>query len=219
MADPERLYRAGRRIADGLAIAVVVVALGAVVLARAVPALGHPVYVVAGPSMAPAIEMGAAVVLESVRPEALRVGDVVSLKSGPEQAIFTHRIVRLAPHDGTIWIETRGDGNPAPDPSLTPATAVIGRVTATIPYAGYVIALLSVPSGVVFVIAVGLLLLTLGWWFEGLELDRRRLRRTLAGGVAAPPPPAARTTAAASERATRIRERRAIRTATGRRPG
>jgi signal peptidase len=174
---------------DGTALLVVVLALGALILGRVVPLLGHQVFVVAGPSMGPAIDMGSAIVLEAVQPEALAVGDVVSLRSGPQRAIFTHRVVRVAERDGEIWIETKGDANLAPDPSITPASAVIGRVSFTIPYAGYLIALLSVPSGVVFTIALGLLLLTVGWWLDGMHADRRR-----GGAVAvAPPGPFPRT--------------------------
>jgi signal peptidase len=162
-----------RRMADGTAVLVVALALGALVLGRVLPLLGHQVFVVAGPSMGPAIDMGSAIVLDTVEPEALAVGDVVSLRSGPEQAIFTHRIVRVVEREGVVWIETKGDANPAPDPSITPASAVIGRASVSIPYAGYLIALLSVPSGIVFVIALGLVLVTLAWWLDGMIDDRR----------------------------------------------
>jgi signal peptidase I len=168
----ERVLDTIRTVVDGLAIGLVLVALGTVALARLPPMLGHPVYVVAGPSMAPAIDVGSAVVLESVRPDDLAVGDVVSLRSGPERAVFTHRVTRVAERDGEVWIETRGDANANPDPSLTPGSAVIGRMAVAIPLAGYLIALLSTPAGVVFLIAVGLLLLTLGWWLDGLLVDR-----------------------------------------------
>ena len=47
------------------------------------------------------------------------------------------------------WIETQGDANAAPDPSLTPATPVIGRVGVAVPYAGYLLTLLSSLPGLV----------------------------------------------------------------------
>jgi signal peptidase len=196
MPDTERVVIASRRAADGLAIVVIGLALGAVALGRLAPALGHPVFVVAGASMAPAIQMGSAIVLEAVDPTDLVAGDVVSLRSGPQRAVFTHRIVRVAEHAGEIWVETRGDANPAPDPSLTPASAVIGRVAVAIPFAGYLIALLSVPAGVVFAISLGLLLLTLGWW-----LDDRPDRRRGAGSM----PIAAMPSRAPTRPSTRVR--------------
>ncbi len=84
--------------------------------------------------MEPTIPLGAAVIVEPVAPADLAVGDIVSLRSGPQRAVFTHRIIRIADRDGEVWIETQGDANDAPDPSITPATAVIGRVAVIIPW-------------------------------------------------------------------------------------
>ena len=155
-----------RRLLDGLLLALVAVSLGVLVLGRVLPLTGHPTLVVAGPSMEPTIPIGAAVVLDGVAPADLAVGDVVSLRSGPDRAIFTHRIVRLAEGDGGPWLETQGDANATPDPSLTPAAAVIGRVVVGIPIAGYLLTLYSAPVGILFVISLGLVLLLLGVLLE-----------------------------------------------------
>jgi hypothetical protein len=72
----------------------------------------------------------------------------------------------VAELDGQVAIETRGDANLTEDPSLTPASAVIGRVTLTIPFAGFLVALLSIPSGVLFVIAIGAVLLLISWLLD-----------------------------------------------------
>jgi len=161
-----------RRLLDGLLFALVAVSLGVLVLGRVVPLLGHPTLVVAGPSMEPTLPIGAAVVLDQVPPSSLVVGDVVSLRSGAEHAIFTHRIVRLAEQDGVLFIETQGDANAAPDPSLTPAAAVIGRVEVSIPYAGYLLTLYSSVSGILFVLSTGLCLLFLGILLEPTVAER-----------------------------------------------
>jgi signal peptidase I len=162
-----------RLVIDLAVIAVVVVGLGGIVLGRGLPLTGHPVFVVAGPSMAPAIDVGAAVILDRVSPDALRVGDVVSLRSGAARAVFTHRIVRIAERDGSVWLETKGDANAQSDPSLTPATDVIGRVTVALPIAGYALAVLTAPPGVVFILSTGSLLLVASWWLESLARERR----------------------------------------------
>ena len=169
-----RPLRLAARLVDVVLLGVIAVGLMSVVLGRIVPMLGHPVYVVAGPSMTPAIDIGAAVILEPVAPTDLVVGDVVSLRSGPQQAVFTHRIIRLAEREGTVWMETRGDANAAPDPAITPASAVIGRVAWTVPLAGYVLALLSTVPGLVLILSTGALLMLLGWWLDVLAADRRR---------------------------------------------
>ncbi len=156
-----------RRAVDVALVVVVLVALFGVVLGRLVPLTGRTTFVVAGGSMEPTIPLGAAVIVEPVRPADLAVGDIVSLRSGPRQSVFTHRIVRLAELDGQVAIETKGDANQTADPSLTPASSVIGRVAVTIPFAGFLVALLSIPSGVLFVIAIGIVLLLLSWLLDG----------------------------------------------------
>jgi signal peptidase I len=163
-----------RRALDLLLIVLVGISLFGLVLGRIVPMTGRATFVVAGGSMDPTIPVGAAVVVEPVAGRDLAVGDVVSLRSGPQHAVFTHRIVRLADRGGQIWIETQGDANPAPDPSLSPASAVIGRVAASIPYAGYLVALLSIPSGVLFIVSFGLVLLMSAWALDRDPLDERR---------------------------------------------
>ncbi len=183
-----RMVRTLRNLVDVAVIFVIGVALTGVVLGRVLPALGHPVFVVGGPSMAPVIALGDAIVLDRVDPATLVVGDVVSLRSGPTQAVFTHRIIRIAQSHGEIWIETKGDANAAPDPTITPVSAVIGRVTHVVPAAGYLLAMLSVPIGLVFLLATGGLLITFGWWLDTVEGDRRRARHraAVAAIVAAP---------------------------------
>ncbi len=181
---PPSPLRGLRLVIDLAVLAVVVIGLGGVVLGRGLPLIGHPVFVVAGPSMVPAIDVGAAVVLETVAPDDLRVGDVVSLRSGSARAVFTHRIVRIAERDGSIWLETKGDANAKSDPSITPASDVIGRVVVALPVAGYALTVLTAPSGVVFILSTGTLLLLAGWWLESIARDHR----DRAGAVSTSPP-------------------------------
>jgi len=162
------------RLVDVALFAVIALGLSSVVVGRVLPLLGHPVYIVAGPSMEPAIGVGSAAILEAVSPDTLAVGDVVSLRSGPDRAVFTHRIIRIAQQDGQTWIETKGDANETVDPSVTPATAVIGRVAISLPYAGYLVSLLSTVRGVILILSTGALLLVLSWWRDGHGAGQRR---------------------------------------------
>lgn len=184
------------RLVDVALIAIVAVGLSSVVIGRVLPLFDHPVYVVAGPSMEPAIGLGSAVILDRVPSRELAVGDVVSLRSGAGRAIFTHRIIRLADRDGERWLETQGDANADPDPSITPASAVIGRVAWSLPVAGYLIALLSTVPGLVMLLSTGALLLVVGWWLDGLAAERRRsaIADRAPAPVAAPPSPRRRRT-------------------------
>ena len=192
------LRRWARRAADLALILVVLIALFGVAVGRLVPLTGRSTFVVAGGSMEPTIPLGAAVIVEPVRPADLAVGDVVTLRSGQDHAIFTHRVIRVAELDGQVVIETKGDANDSADPSLTPASGVVGRVAVAIPFAGFLVALLSIPSGVLFVIAIGAVLLLISWLLDApaeeefasvprtrVAAKRAAVRRAAARSVAA----------------------------------
>jgi signal peptidase len=167
-----RRFATLRRVCDSLLIALIVVVLFGVILGRLVPLTGRTTLIIGGGSMEPSIPMGAAVVVDPVAPTTIRVGDVVSLRTGTNlQAIFTHRVTRIVERDGIPWGETKGDANAAVDPSITSTDHVIGRVAASIPYAGFLLAFLSVPSGVLFVVFLAAVLLTLTWLLESFEID------------------------------------------------
>jgi signal peptidase len=175
-----RPIRAGRtfafagRLIDVVLLGVIALGLLSVLLGRVLPAIGHPVFVVAGPSMVPALPVGAAVALDAVDPAELQVGDVVSLQTGPDRSVFTHRIIRLVDREDGRWIETKGDANPHADPALTPVSAIIGKVGLHIPYAGYLLTLVSTIQGIVLLVSTGLALMLLGWWLDDAAADRRR---------------------------------------------
>lgn len=176
-----------RRILDLALIALIVIVLASLVVARLVPALMHsPTFVVAGGSMEPTIHLGSVVVTEPVAASDLHPGDVVSLQVGPQHSVFTHRVTRVVTRgDGTLWIETKGDANATVDPSIIPAADVLGRVTVAVPYLGYLVQLLSTRQGVVFLLSVGLVTLLGAWLLEGLEEDgREALRRRHSIGTA-----------------------------------
>ena len=166
-----RAIAAMRRVVDLALVLFVASVLGTIIVGQVVPQLGGAMYVVGGPSMVPALPVGAAIVATPVDPATLRVGDVVTMKVGPAQAVFTHRIVRIVDREGAIWIETKGDANAEVDPSILPATVVIGRVDTAIPGLGYLIALLSMPTGVLFAVALAGSLFAIAWLLEALEED------------------------------------------------
>lgn len=177
-----------RRLLDVLLVALVVVVLFGVVLGKVAPLTGRQTLIVGGQSMEPAIGLGAAVVIEPVESAALAPGDVVSLQPSAESAIFTHRVVEVVDRPDGRWIRTKGDANVTPDPTLVPAARVLGRVQVAIPYAGYLIAMLSVPAGVLFLIGLAATLLACAWLLESLELeaaDRRHASLVEAARAAA----------------------------------
>ena len=161
-----------RRLLDAVLIVLILVVVFGVVLAKVVPLTGRQTIIVGGRSMEPAIAMGSAIVVTPVVAADLRVGEVVSLRAGKDKALFTHRIVSIDERSTGTWVHTKGDANVSPDPSPVPAADVVGRVDVAIPLAGYLIALLSIPTGVLFLIGLAATLLAAVWLLESLELDQ-----------------------------------------------
>jgi signal peptidase len=174
-----------RRIVDlSLVILVLVVLLG-VVLGKGAPVVGRQSIVIGGGSMEPTIGLGAAIVVRPVAAADLAVGDIVSMQVGPASTTFTHRIVAVVDRPDGRWIRTKGDANAEPDPTLVAASEVIGRVELTIPLAGYLLAVLSLPMGVMFVIGLAATLLAIAWLLESLEPEPGPARRTAGTGTGA----------------------------------
>jgi len=159
-----------RRAVDLALVVLVGLVLVGVLLGRALPLTGRQTLIIAGPSMEPALPIGAAAVMEPYEQDGgPAVGDVVAIRVGPSSALFTHRVIRTLSLNGEPYIETKGDANPDPDPATTPARAALGRVVWSVPYAGYLLALLSAPAGALFVLSLGMTLLVLAYLLETLE--------------------------------------------------
>jgi signal peptidase len=111
--------------------------------------------------------------------------------------LFTHRVVEVVEvggegeTDGERRFVTRGDANAAPDPAPVPAAWVVGRVELSMPLVGSVIALLGIPSGVAFLLSLGLTLLSMALLIETFEREpgtrRRRVRPFAPAGTALAP--------------------------------
>lgn len=146
------------RLILALVLFALVVGIAAVAgLARLVPATGHQVFVIRSGSMAPAIPVGAAVVLDGVGSH-VQPGDVVTMRLD-NGAVFTHRVTRPVSLGGAAYIETKGDANDGVDPALTPLDHVLGRVALSLPIAGYLMAGLGTPAGLATALLAAITLL------------------------------------------------------------
>ena len=178
------LTRLARRTLDILLILLIAFVITMVVLSRVIPAVtGGSTFVVGGPSMEPTIHLGSVVHAVPVDPAELRAGDIVSLKVGISQAVFTHRIIRLVELPDGLYLQTKGDANADADPSLVPAADAIGRAELIVPYAGFGVVLLSSMQGVLFLVSLAGLLLAGAWLLETLEDDMQETRRRRAEEV------------------------------------
>jgi signal peptidase I len=165
-----------RRVLDILLMGLIVVVLFGVILSKLVPLTGHQTIIVGGSSMEPAISLGSAIVLTPITAPDLAVGEVVTLHAGEKDALFTHRIIEVLDLADGRWIRTKGDANAKPDPTLIAASAVVGRVEVAVPFAGYLLALLAIPSGIAFLVGLAALLLAATWLLDSLELERSEER-------------------------------------------
>ncbi|WP_321418874.1 signal peptidase I [uncultured Methanomethylovorans sp.] len=96
-----------------------------------------PLIVLSG-SMHPFMRVEDIVISESLSPEELVVGDVITFHppTAEEGVFVTHRIIYINSKDPLIF-QTKGDANEDLDPFLVSGDAVKGKIVFVIPYAGY----------------------------------------------------------------------------------
>jgi len=174
---------------------VLLIALVAPFVVYAVPGVvgAEHSFVVLTASMTPAIAPGDVVIVDERDPATIADGDVITFVRGGNEVPVTHRVIDVVDGPGGVAFETRGDANGAPDASLVPGENVLGVVTITIPYIGYVIQFTDSPLGfaALVVIPFGLLLLSELWSFA----RNRRETPSTDGNDAASEAIAAETTA------------------------
>jgi signal peptidase len=188
MHRPSNLVLA-RWLVDGALLVVIAGVVGAVVVARLLPAVGVETLTITGRSMAPTIPMGAVVVLEPTA-TVPTVGDIVSVDV-PGGPTYTHRVVEVVAQPDGPWLRTKGDANASPDPALVDADWVLGRVDVAVPALGFAVRLLSIPSGLLTILSMSILLFTMAMLLEDLEWERRaRNRRDVAATLATATGPA-----------------------------
>lgn len=114
---------------------------------RLAPMVGREVFVIRGASMAPTIPLGA--VISAVRTPAgqIKAGNIVTFR-GTNGVVVTHRVTEVIVHEGEHLFRTQGDANASPDAFLVPEGAVVGVVEASLPLAGYLMAMMAQPSGI-----------------------------------------------------------------------
>lgn len=151
---------------------VVRVLVGCVVLIAVAPFIVHAApqvvgatqsYVVTSGSMAPAINAGDIVVVDTVEPETIRAGDVITFRRAPgDESPTTHRVIDVLQSGGELAFQTKGDANEEPDPEPLPANQVFGEVIFVIPYLGYVVRFANTAYGFVALVLapLGLLVAT-----------------------------------------------------------
>ena len=140
------------------------------------PPTGHREVVIRSGSMSPAIPVGSLAILETVDPDELRPGDVVTVQllSG---GYLTHRVAELPSNDTHRVLVLHGDANPSDVTESIHADQVVGRVVAVLPGMGFLAWWLSRPTGIVACFALVGLSLVLIDALRDPGPRRRRWRR------------------------------------------
>jgi signal peptidase len=124
--------------------------------------LGYRPAVVYSGSMVPTLKVGSVALDRTIPARDVKVGDVITFTDPfVSNRLVTHRVVRIFHTPKGLAYRTKGDANPARDPWTVRLPGRVGRVSFSVPYAGYALWYLhtrEVRSGLIVVAA--LLLLT-----------------------------------------------------------
>jgi signal peptidase I len=117
-------------------------------VAPAIPVLfGYKLMIVTSGSMVPELGIGDVAIIDDRAPESLGEGDVITFRPIGGHTLTTHRIVARKWVEGRLYFQTKGDANETPDPNLAPALATLGRLVASVPGYGFLLAYASTPAG------------------------------------------------------------------------
>ncbi|WP_228842278.1 signal peptidase I [Halococcus agarilyticus] len=148
-------------------------------------------YVIASGSMTPAISPNDAIIVNDVSPTSVEEGDVIVFSERGESDsdnidVTSHRVVDVTNGENGLAFKTKGDANEEADQGLVPASALVGRVTFTIPFIGYVIGFASGQLGFLTLVGVPVGLLILGEVYD-LAVAARNTRQEAGGTTEAEP--------------------------------
>lgn len=141
-----------------------------------------PVVAVRGNAMSPTLRNGTLVILEPVVPTTLHEGDVIALRVPFQQRVtynlpadVVRRVVGITHTSKGLVFITRADNHTRSDVFTTSAHDVVGRIKFAVPKLGYAFQFVQSIEGVIFLIAVGVIVLL--YLLFGLIDRRRRLAR------------------------------------------
>ena len=116
---------------------------------------GYQMYVVQGGSMSPTFKSGSLAFLKPTDPESVDLGDIITYRSSEVGETFTtHRVVAVNREDSGLSFTTRGDANQVDDYMPVSPENLVGRITYTVPYAGYLMVFGQSKTGIVALVFI-----------------------------------------------------------------
>ena len=117
--------------------------------------LGMSFFTIYGGSMMPTIPIGSVVAVKSVEASTIKVGDIITFRTGAEgDKVATHRVVEVSNGSGALSFRTAGDSNANPDGNAVLAENVVGKVWFHMPFVGYLSSFVTTKLGFIFLIVV-----------------------------------------------------------------
>ncbi|MEM0136025.1 MAG: signal peptidase I [Thermoplasmatales archaeon] len=112
-------------------------------------------YVIADPtdSMYPVIDPGSLLFISHISPGNVQVGAIIVFDA-PWAAgtMYAHQVIGVNYSDGVEYFITKGVNNPAKDPLPVPASDLVGQVSFSVPYLGYILIYNQVTAAVILVL-------------------------------------------------------------------
>jgi len=172
--------------ARGLAYAVLCLTVLAVLAIVLVPRLsGVRFGTVLSDSMRPGMTTGDMIIVRSVEPAQIEVGDVILFRSAADPgARVAHRVVEIVDSGGTPAFVTKGDANQVADRSPVPAARVLGEVQFHLPLLGYLTREMNEPLVFLLALAVpgAFVIASEAWNIVGALRRERQARLTAQEG-------------------------------------
>ena len=116
--------------------------------------LGIKPFVVLSGSMEPAIFTGDLVIVKTIEPAKLKMGDIISFKE--DKSVITHRIIEVTEKDGEPAFITKGDANNAVDQSAVTYAQVEGIYIRRINNLGDLAMFMQTPFGMLVFVGIPL---------------------------------------------------------------
>ena len=111
------------------------------------PHFGVRIDHIASGSMEPTLERGTMTVAFPVRPEAVKVGDIIIFRPVTiGESLICHRVIEVRANSPRYFI-TKGDAMGVQDPFRVPAVNVVGRVVYHADVLGFLVKFLKTPVG------------------------------------------------------------------------
>ncbi|MBR3935732.1 MAG: signal peptidase I [Oscillospiraceae bacterium] len=112
-------------------------------------------------SMYPEIESGDLIINNTIEPEEVKVGDVISFfdPAGNGTTIVTHRVIGITEENGALAFRTKGDYNNTEDKLSVPGEDIVGIYKSRIPGAGNIAMFMQTTTGLIVCVVLPIILL------------------------------------------------------------